>query len=128
MVLERGRLVQQGPPEQVYRQPVSEYVAALFGDYNRLDGAAMRALLAAPSRKLPGSVLLVRPENLVLAPAGHPGVAGIMRAVRFLGSYYEAEVQLAATLIRVRLPAATVAPGVAVVVVLAPDAPVSFID
>ena len=128
LVLERGRLVQQGPPEQVYRQPVSEYVAALFGDYNRLDGAAMRTLLTAPRRKLPGTALLVRPENLVVAPATHPGVAGTVHAVRFMGSYYEAEVQLPHTLIRVRLSAATVAPGAPVVVALAPDAPVSFID
>ncbi|MBT9391955.1 ABC transporter ATP-binding protein [Hymenobacter sp. NST-14] len=128
LVLERGRLVQQGPPEQVYRQPVSEYVAALFGDYNRLDAADMRALLAAPRRKLPGAALLVRPENLRLHPTGHPGVAGTVRAVRFLGSYYEVEVQLADTLIRVRQPSAMVAPGGAVTVALAPEAPVSFVQ
>ncbi len=128
LVLERGRLVQQAPPEQVYRQPVSEYVAALFGDYNRLAGADMRALLAAPRRKLPGTALLVRPENLRLHPAGHPGVAGTVRAMRFMGSYYEAEVQLADTPIRVRLPAATVVAGEAVSISLAPDAPVSFLE
>ncbi|WP_218144621.1 ABC transporter ATP-binding protein [Hymenobacter actinosclerus] len=129
LVLHRGRLVQQGPPEQVYRQPVSEYAAALFGDYNHLAGPDLRALLAAaPRRRLPGPVLLVRPENLQLAPAGSPGAAGTVRAVRFLGSYYEAEVQLPATLLRVRLPAASVVAGEAVVVQLAEGAPVSFID
>ncbi|MFD2787807.1 ABC transporter ATP-binding protein [Hymenobacter rubripertinctus] len=128
LVLERGHLVQQGPPEQVYRQPVSEYVAALFGDYNRLTGSELRALMGVPRRKLPGSALLVRPESLVLAPDGQPGVAGTVRAVRFMGSFYEAEVQLPVTLLRVRLPAATVAPGAAVMVALAPDAPISFIE
>ena len=128
LVLERGRLVQQGPPEQVYRQPVSEYVAALFGDYNRLDGTDMRALLAAPRRKLPGPALLVRPENMRLHPAGHPGVAGTVRAVRFMGSYYEVEVQLADTLIRVRQPGATAVAGESVSISLGPDAPVSFVE
>ena len=127
LVLHHGQLVQQGPPEQVYRQPVSEYAAALLGDYNRLEGPDLRALLAAPRRRLPGPVLLVRPENLQLAPAGSPGAAGTVRAVRFMGSYYEAEVQLAATLLRVRLPAASVAEGAAVAVQLAEGAPVSFI-
>ncbi|MBT2556265.1 ABC transporter ATP-binding protein [Hymenobacter sp. ISL-91] len=119
LVLERGQLVQQGPPEQVYRQPVSEYAAALLGDYNRLEGPDLRALLAAPRRRLPGPVLLVRPEHLQLAPAGSPGVAGTVRAVRFMGSYYEAEIQLPATLLCVRLPAATVVAGEAVAVQLA---------
>ncbi|NVO83415.1 ABC transporter ATP-binding protein [Hymenobacter terrestris] len=128
LVLHRGRLVQQGTAEQVYRQPVSEYAAALFGDYNRFEGPDLRALLAAPRRRLPSPVLLVRPENLQLAPAGSPGAAGTVRAVRFMGSYYEVEVQLPATLLRVRLPAATVVAGEAVTVQLAEGAPVSFVD
>ncbi|WP_407927215.1 TOBE domain-containing protein [Hymenobacter aerophilus] len=70
----------------------------------------------------------MRPESLHLAPASSSGTAGIVQDVRFMGSYYEAEIQLAATLLRVRLPAASVAVGEAVVVQLAEGAPVSFVS
>jgi iron(III) transport system ATP-binding protein len=99
MVLQRGRVVQRGTPQQVYREPASEYVAGLFGEYNLVRGAD-RALL------LPGietdKALLVRPEQLRLRTAGSGGASGTVRAVRFFGSFYEAEIQLPGTLLRVR--------------------------
>lgn len=94
LVLERGRLVQRGTPEQVYRQPASAYVAALFGDYNLLRGPAARpvaALLGGPKR---GKSLLVRPEEFRLTTDAD-GLSGAVRAVRFFGSHYELEVALA---------------------------------
>ena len=121
LVLRRGELVQQGRPEQVYRQPVDEYTAGLFGDYNLLRGAE-RAALGPDAAGWPvlDDALLLRPEQLRLAPAGGGGLPGVVRAVRFAGSYYEVEVLLAATAIRVRVAAPDVAPG-AVVHVSAAD-------
>ncbi|WP_449271978.1 TOBE domain-containing protein [Hymenobacter cheonanensis] len=99
LVLRRGRLVQQGSPERVYQEPVDEYTAALLGDYHLLTGANRLAL--APNIAGPGA-LLVRPEQLQLGAveAGKP--LGTVRAVRFLGSYYELEVKVAAMLVRAR--------------------------
>ncbi|MET4108648.1 ATP-binding cassette domain-containing protein [Hymenobacter sp. UYP22] len=96
LVLQQGQLIQQGPPEQVYRQPINEYAAALLGDYATVSGPDMRALLAAPRRKLPGTALLVRPENVQLLPTTESGVPAEVQAVRFMGSYYEADVLLPA--------------------------------
>lgn len=99
LVLRRGQLVQRGSPELLYKEPVDEYTAALLGDYNLVRGLDRSALV-------PGVVgvgaLLVRPEQLRLgsAEAGKP--LGTVRAVRFLGSYYELEVQLAMMSVRVR--------------------------
>ncbi|MET4076755.1 ABC transporter ATP-binding protein [Hymenobacter sp. UYCo722] len=102
LVLHRGRLVQQGSPEHLYHQPVDEATAALFGDYNLVSGADRRALL--PGRRFrKNTVLLVRPEQLQLQPVDGNGVAGTVRAVRFLGSYSEVEVALAAQRVRVRV-------------------------
>jgi iron(III) transport system ATP-binding protein len=109
LVLHRGRLVQQGPPEQVYRQPVSEYAAALFGDYNLLRGAERRALL--PGRQRKDTALMVRPEQFILGPAGSDIMAARVKAVRFFGSYYELEIALAETIIRVRAGATELAAG-----------------
>ena len=114
LVLHQGQVVQQGSPQFVYQQPVSEYVAGLFGDYNLVRGADRRALL--PGRRArKDTALLVRPEQLQIGPVGS-GAAGTVRAVRFFGSHYEVEVALSQHIIRVRAGRANVAPGAAVAV------------
>jgi ABC-type Fe3+/spermidine/putrescine transport system ATPase subunit len=116
MVLHRGKVVQRGTPEHIYTKPATEYVAALFGDYNVLSGAdqAMLTSVEATSKRL-----LVRPEQFQLGPATNGGVPGVVKAVRFFGSYYELAVQLSDTLIRVRASEAAFGAGDAVGVTLA---------
>jgi ABC-type Fe3+/spermidine/putrescine transport system ATPase subunit len=118
LVLRQGQLVQRGTPQQLYYQPADEYVAALFGDYNLVRGADRRALSAASGRNAAEAALLVRPEQVLLAATG-PGITGTVRAVRFLGSYYELEIQLPENVIRARSGAASFAPGDAVQVSVA---------
>ncbi|RTQ45386.1 ABC transporter ATP-binding protein [Hymenobacter gummosus] len=113
LVLQQGRLVQRGTPEQVYRQPESEYVAALFGDYNLLSGAAARALGPLADVRPGRKKLLIRPENLHLVEAGQ-GLAGTVAAVTFFGSYSELRVQLAGGAVTVRTTARHLAPGAVV--------------
>ena len=114
LVLRRGRLVQRGSPQHLYQQPIDEYTAGLFGDYNLLRGPDRQALLPTPPAA-PDADLLLRPEQLHLAPPGQGGVAGTVRAVRFFGSYYELEVELpAGTLVRARARTAGFAVGEAV--------------
>ena len=119
LVLHQGRLVQQGSPARLYYQPVDETTAALFGDYDLVHGAARQALL--PDRRFKkDTALLVRPEQLQLQPMGSGGVAGTVRAVRFLGSYSEVEVVLAEQGVRVRMAATNLRPGDNVSVLLVP--------
>jgi iron(III) transport system ATP-binding protein len=112
LVLRRGQLVQRGTPQQLYYQPVDEYVAALFGDYNLLRGADAQQLAAAPLAA--EAALLVRPEQLQLSPAGGEELPGTVRAVWFLGSYYEVEIQLPENVVRTRVGTASFSPGDAV--------------
>jgi ABC-type sulfate/molybdate transport systems ATPase subunit len=113
LVLRAGELVQQGPPQQLYRQPVSEYVAALFGDYNLLRGEAARALGELAGVRPGRQKLLVRPENLHLVEAGE-GLAGKVEAVTFFGSYSELRVRLAGSPVAVRTTARYLVPGATV--------------
>jgi iron(III) transport system ATP-binding protein len=114
LVLRRGELVQRGTPQELYYEPNSEYIAALFGDYNLLHGPDTQQLAAAPLAA--GAALLVRPEQLVLRPAGEAGLPGTVRAVRFLGSYYEVEIQLPASMVRAWMSTAAPTTGAAVAV------------
>ena len=122
LVLHRGRVVQQGPPAQLYHQPANEYTAALFGEYTLIAGADRQALAPSPRRPAAGTALVVRPEQFRLGPqpaAG--GLAGTVRAVRFLGSAYELEIALPATTIRATTTIPDYAPGQPVAVSLAPQ-------
>jgi ABC-type Fe3+/spermidine/putrescine transport system ATPase subunit len=58
-VMHAGRLLQVGPPEEVYDRPRTPFVARALGDANLLDG---------PPLGLSGPVL-VRPERVVVGPA-----------------------------------------------------------
>lgn len=115
LVLRRGQLVQQGSPTVLYNQPVDEYTAALFGDYNLVRGADRLALAPDGSD---AHTLLVRPEHFRLAQAGTGMLPGVVRAVRFFGSYYEVEVALPENVVRVRISTPTAVPGDVVGVVV----------
>jgi len=103
LVLKAGQLVQQGPPQQIYRQPADEYTASLFGDYNLITGAPAKALAKLAGSKAKGTQLLVRPESFRLTPPESPdGQPGTIKAVRFYGSYSELDVELPGTRVTVK--------------------------
>ncbi|MCC3152950.1 ABC transporter ATP-binding protein [Hymenobacter sp. BT770] len=111
LVMHRGRIIQQGLPQEIYQQPVNEYTAALFGGYNLLRGADRQALAPTPKRKALTTQLMVRPEQLRLGPATGGGLNGTVAAVRFFGGYYEVQVALSETTINVRTDTAAFSPG-----------------
>ncbi|WP_139925490.1 ABC transporter ATP-binding protein [Hymenobacter sp. DG01] len=119
LVMQGGRIVQQGTPANIYRQPVSEYVAALFGGYNLFSGSLAKALTGRPAdtRKR----LLARPESLRLVAEATGGVAGTVIGSRFYGSYQELEVQVSGARVLVRATEASYGPGQRVHLALAPE-------
>ena len=102
MVLHRGRLLEQGPPQQLYRSPETEFVASFVGRANLLpgeignDGVRIR-LAGTPARAdaIPQRVkVLLRPERLHLVPADDAPAEGAaafveharVERVEYLGS------------------------------------------
>ncbi|MCJ2015643.1 ABC transporter ATP-binding protein [Methylobacterium sp. J-076] len=98
-VMERGRLVQVGPPAALYRRPASRYVAGLLGDVNLIPGrlgpagaVGTRAVVTAHGTVTAQAdgvlaegaqvVVAVRPESLVL---GERGLAAVVEDATFLG-------------------------------------------
>jgi iron(III) transport system ATP-binding protein len=76
VVLLDGKIVQQGSPTEVYRTPVDEYVAGLFGKYNLIEGR------------------IVRPEQIGISLETRPGaIRGMVETASFWGSFYETVVQ-----------------------------------
>jgi ABC-type Fe3+/spermidine/putrescine transport system ATPase subunit len=87
-VLGAGRLEQLATADELYEHPASLFVATFVGRANVLRGNGARALGAAA-----GQVLVVRPERLLLADAGVPGV---VRDRRYTGAaaFYLVETEL----------------------------------
>jgi ABC-type sugar transport system ATPase subunit len=119
LVLKEGLLIQKATPERIYRQPVDEYTAGLFGKYNLVDptlAARLGRLATADGQR----VLYIRPEKLTLSAMGNAAAQGRVTAVAFLGSYYEVEVEIGAARLLVRADSNSYKKGQVVFVGLAP--------
>lgn len=100
-VMERGRLVQVGPPDELYRRPASRYVAGLLGDVNLIPGrlgplgaegsrdvvtahGTLSAAAAGVGALAEGDavVIAIRPECLILGEGTLPAT---VQETTFLG-------------------------------------------
>lgn len=93
ILMQNGRILQQGRPEDVYRQPVDEHAAGLFGAYNLVDPA----LVQKP--EMNWKKLFTRPERFRIVEKGIPAT---VQDIRFYGNYYELETAINDKLILVR--------------------------
>jgi spermidine/putrescine transport system ATP-binding protein len=90
-VINQGRLLQLGPPDEIYERPVSRFVADFIGEADVLPG---------PLVGLPGAPFAaIRPERVVLSvetSADSQGLAGCVVDVTYLGATTSYAVALAA--------------------------------
>lgn len=92
LVLKEGKLVQQSKPEDVYFNPVDEYVATLFGKYNVLTKKVAEVFSGLRNGDNKHSNF-IRPHRIKLVRQDNGKEARIVRK-RFMGSYYEIEVMM----------------------------------
>jgi ABC-type Fe3+/spermidine/putrescine transport system ATPase subunit len=110
VILDRGRIVQQGAPQEVYRHPASAWVARFLGLSNLVPGRVINrrplqvtsplGRLALPGEE-PGPgveevTLLLRPEAARLggdAPRDGLVVEGRVQRCSFRGSHYRLEIR-----------------------------------
>ncbi|TCZ66699.1 ABC transporter ATP-binding protein [Roseicella aquatilis] len=93
-LMRQGRVVQLGPPEELYLAPIDPFVATFLGEVNRLPalvraGRAETAIGAVPLR--PGTGLAEGPAELLLRPEGlrilaEGGTPAEVQACRLLGA------------------------------------------
>jgi len=93
VVMKDGEIIQTGTPVQIYRQPVSEYVAGLFGSYNLLTQRTASSFSlttnAAGDKKV-----FTRPEDFKIVPNEEKALIGEVTGINFFGSYYEIDVMV----------------------------------
>ena len=109
-VLHEGRIVQAGPPEEVYLRPKTPFVARFLGHTNLVPGEAegrtARTVLGPVPLAEPaqGPVLLsIRPEHLALLPPDAPeGVPGRVVGRRYKGHDLTFQVRVGEETLRVQ--------------------------
>jgi putrescine transport system ATP-binding protein len=114
-VMDHGRVLQVGPPGEVYESPATCHVAEFLGAANLLDGRATgwaNGLAQVACDKLPGAfavatpaplpadarlTIAVRPEKIRLgdAPAAHNRLQGKVRDIAYIGDVSTYNMELA---------------------------------
>lgn len=89
-ILRDGKLIQLGPPAELYHRPVSAYAARMTGPVTIIK-AKYLPLFDRPASDNPDALVCLRPEQITLSDAGTPGT---VRAVYFRGSTVELDVDL----------------------------------
>jgi iron(III) transport system ATP-binding protein len=102
IVMDRGRIAQQGTPSELYEAPANRFLADFIGDANLVSGELVRgaegtffcaANVRAPVRAdglAPGpATLAVRPHRLRLTPAGEGLLPAECLRAAYLGSRIE---------------------------------------
>jgi iron(III) transport system ATP-binding protein len=121
LVMHGGRILRDGTPEEVYREPGARFVAEFLGQCNFLTGSvaagpAGSSVLRTPAfpdgitvgaaPRGPEATVAVRPQDIELDGPDAPGVdASVVEAV-FLGDHYRYQVRVAGVRIEVHAPRA----------------------
>jgi len=103
-VMNDGRIEQLGSPEEIYRGPVSRFVADFIGDSNFFDATVTGEVAQLPDGSRVGcaggrsgaATLMVRPEVIALAD-GNGSLAGRVVQTSFLGSFIRVAVETRAS-------------------------------
>ncbi len=102
IVMESGRIAQQGTPHELYESPASRFLADFIGDANLVDGELMTEadgrVFAAGGARMPvhadgiapgPATLAVRPNRIRLVALGPGTVPGVCKRAAYLGSRIE---------------------------------------
>jgi ABC-type Fe3+/spermidine/putrescine transport system ATPase subunit len=119
VVMNGGRVEQQGPPEEIYHRPRTLFVAGFVGEVSRLRGrrrAGLAEIEAGPRLPAPGPdgpvTAVIRPERVRRAGPGEAGLEAVLADVQFLGPVTVATARLATgETLRAALPGPLPPPG-----------------
>ena len=92
VLMQSGRIVQEGSAEAIYRQPVDIFAARFFCDFNEVEGVSRGGRVDTPVGLFPApdladgasAVVCIRPQGVRLAGAGFC-LPGRLLSRRFLG-------------------------------------------
>jgi len=120
IVMKDGKILQQGLPEQIYRQPVDEYTGGLFGKYNLVDPSESMTFSRLSDSQTTGKKRFIRPESFTIV-AKETNIKGNVQRVTFAGSSYEIDVLVSNKTLTVKSNVGKYLQGDTVFLSLSPD-------
>lgn len=98
VVMNAGRIEDQGPPDRVYREPASQFTADFMGENNHIPGNRISTGIETPFGVLPGdpaitagAAICLRPEDIRADTRGSFQIGNAqLRDVAFFGTYCRA--------------------------------------
>ncbi len=101
ILMQSGKIVQNGNPEMVYRFPVNAYTAGLLGSFQVLSPLISDAFRKIVGLEATGKSIFVRPDyfNIVSSIAG---IEVVVKEMLFLAGIYELELSINDTIITIR--------------------------
>ena len=127
IVLQDGKIVQKGSSRKIYRKPLNEYVAGLFGNYNVILSTQATALYSTWGIKPRGKPVLIRPESLKITTKKRNAIIGKVRDVTYFGIYYEIEIDFGEFSVIVRSKKNAIKKGAHAYVTCSPES-VSYLN
>lgn len=100
MVLQDGKIIQDDNTSNVYSKPVSEYAAALLGEYFVFDNTNN---VLNDTRYIKQSQLIIRPEQVAVTTADK-GLKAVVASKYYNGSYWFVKANFKEQKILLRLP------------------------
>ena len=115
-VMHDGRIVQEGGPREIYREPASGFAADFVGSATfvageaieggiRAFGGSIRCSLSGDLKPGDKALLVIRPENVMVRDTterGPSGFAGKLEIAAFLGDHLDCIVSVGDSLVRSR--------------------------
>jgi iron(III) transport system ATP-binding protein len=86
LVMQQGKIIQNDTAKNVFANPESDSIAALLGDYLKVDAGIKKYL------ELDTLPLYLRPNNFIISQNGK--FTGIVKSCLYYGTYYRIEVQV----------------------------------
>jgi ABC-type Fe3+/spermidine/putrescine transport system ATPase subunit len=112
VLMDQGRIVQTGTPQDIYLKPATAFAAEFLGVSNQLDGEAADGTLSLAGQRMPYSgavrgkaVVIVRASDIrmedpgVSASPGHMTVSGVLEESLFLGAHYRHYIRVGSLLV-----------------------------
>lgn len=90
IVLQQGKIIQRGTSVDLYKFPVNEYAAALFGKYNLATSELVQLFPPLENK----DKRFIRPGDFKLSADENGGVNGTVVSKLFMGGYFELQIDV----------------------------------
>ncbi len=93
IVMQHGKVIQKGSPQIIYRKPVNEYCAALFGNYNLIENGVAKGIFKIPNDHPDTEKAFIRPENISVIPSPWVNEGAPIIGMQFMGNFHRLQIE-----------------------------------